>query len=356
MKKAISIIMAIAMVVVMAVPAFASGMQLSTSVPYEHSVTINYNDGGYVLVNGKLCPDNTQFNINRFGEIDLGIVFRNGYHLGSISVNGMDVTDQFVSGNLKIADIVNDVYVNIVFEKCSNDPNDKCGKVDMEGTVYLGKKEVKGAELSFDFGSATAKTDSDGRYYVKDISDGKHVVTISKDGEVLAHTTFVIERADVTEPTLTTASDGTQVILIPQDADKIYLDFNIADNDGNDIPDKDPDETDPGDPDNPSFEDPDGDPDIPSQDITPDPDDDGDGHIDDYDGTPDGDEDNDGVIITIGGPKKDVPTLPIPDTFVEFFENPIVIGSLMVLSLFFIILIIFKRKKDGEDEREIVVK
>lgn len=349
MKKAISIIMAIAMVVVMAVPAFASGMQLSTSVPYEHSVTINYNDGGYVLVNGKLCPDNTQFNINRFGEIDLGIVFRNGYHLGSISVNGMDITDQFVSGNLKIADIVNDVCVNIVFEKCSDDPNDKCGKVDMEGTVYLGKKEVKGAELSFDFGSATAKTDSDGRYYVKDISDGKHVVEISKDGEVLAHTTFVIERADVTEPTLTTASDGTQVILIPQDADKIYLDFNIADNDGNDVPDKDPDETDPGNPDNPSFEDPDGDPDIPSQDVTPD-----DGEDDEI--ATDGDEDNDGVIITIGSPKKDVPTLPIPDTFVKFFENPIVIGSLMVLSLFFIILIIFKRKKDEEDERELVVK
>lgn len=376
MKKALSIIVALAMVLVMAVPSFAGNTVISTSVPYEHSVTVTYNDGGYVLVNGKLCPDDTQFNINRFGEIDLGVICENGYHLESVEVNGADVTEQFVSGNLKITNIVNDIFVEVTFEKCSSDPDDKCGKVDIEGTVYLGDKKLTGAELSFDFGSATAKTDKDGRYSVKDISDGKHIVTISKDDEVLANTSFVIERADVEKVTLTTASDGTQVLLVPVDAEKVYLDFNIADNDKNGIPDKDPDDTDPGDPENPDFQDPDGNPDI-----TPDPDDDGDGvpdsedddddndgipdskdpdsdgdgHIDDYDGTPDGDDDNDGVVITIGGPKKDVPIIPIPDTFVEFFENPIILCSLMGLSLFFFIIIIFKRKKDEEDEREIIV-
>ena len=518
MKKALSIIVALAMVLVMAVPSFAGNTVISTSVPYEHSVTVDYNDGGYVLVNGKLCPDGTQFNINRFGEIDLGVIYENGYHLESVKVNGVNVTEQFISGNLKIANIVNDIFVKVAFEKCSSDPDDKCGKVDVEGTVYLGDKEVTGAELNFDFGSVTAKTDKDGRYSVKDISDGKHIVTISKDGEVLANTSFVIERADVEKVTLTIASDGTQVILVPVDAEKVYLDFNIADNDKNGIPDKDPDDTDPGDPENPDFQDPDGNPDItpdpdddgdgipdmddpdhPDYDLdddgipdrvdpdddndgTPDeddsdddgdgvpdeddpnhpdcdtdddgipdsddddddndgiddsidddddndgipdiddpynpdrdtdgdgipdseddnddndglpdgplydeipdtdddkdtdddgipddedndddndgipdskdPDSDGDGHIDDYDGTPDGDDDNDGVIITIGGPKKDVPIVPIPDTFVEFFENPIILCSLMGLSLFFFILIIFKRKKDEEDEREIIV-
>ena len=340
MKKAISIIVALAVVFVMAIPAFAGNTVISTSVPYEHSVTIIYNDGGYVLVNGKLCPDGTQFNINRFGEIDLGVIYENGYHIESIEVNGADVTEQFVSGNLKITNIVNDVFVKVVFEKCSSDPNDKCSKVDIEGTVYLGKKEVKGAELSFDFGSVTAKTNADGRYLVKDIADGKHLVTISKDGEVLANFSFVIERADVKEVTLTTASDGTQVVLVPFDAEKIYLDFNIVDNDKNGIPDKDPDDTDPGNPNVPEFKD---------------PDDDGDGHIDDYDGTPDGDEDNDGVVITIGGPKKDVPIIDIPYTFVEYFGQPITIISLMALSLFFFIIIIFKRKKDEEDEREVIV-
>ena len=345
MKKAISIIMALAMVLVMAIPTFASNTTISTVVPDEHTVTVVYNEGGYVLVNGKLCPDGTQFKINRFGEIDLGAVFKNGYHLDTIKVNNTDVTEQYADGNLKITDINTDVLVEFAFEKCSDDVNDKCGKVDIEGTVYFGDTELKDATLSFDFGSVTAKTNADGRYSVEDIADGKHLVQISKDGEVLANTSFVIVRADVDEVTLTTASDGTQVIVVPTDADKIYLDFHILDNNNDGKPDIDPDDTDPGDPDNPDFEDPDGNPnDTPSG--------------DDPDSKPETDpkdEDKDGVIITIGGPVKPTPIIPIPDTFVEFFESPLVMGSMMVLSLFFFILLIFKRKKDEEDDREIIV-
>lgn len=339
MKKALSIIMALAMVFAMAIPSFASNTTISTVVPDEHTVTVVYNDGGYVLVNGKLCPDGTQFKINRFGEIDLGAVLKNGYHLDTIEINGTDVTNQYIDGNLKITDINTDILVEFTFEKCSDDANDKCGKVDIEGTVYFGDKELKGATLSFDFGSATAKTNADGRYSVEDIADGKHLVQISKDGEVLANTSFVIVRADVDEPELTTASDGTQVVIIPLDADKIYLDFYILDNNNDGKPDIDPDDTDPGDPDNPDFEDPDGNPDDKP---TPKPE------------TDPKDEDKDGVIITIGGPVKPTPIIPIPDTFVEVFENPVIMGSIMGLSLFFLILIIFKRKKDEEDEREII--
>lgn len=357
MKKALSIILVLAMVLVMAIPSFASNTTISTVVPDEHTITVVYNDGGYVLVNGKLCPDGTQFKINRFGEINLGAVFKNGYHLDTIEINGTDVTEQYIDGNLKITDINTDILVEFAFEKCSDDANDKCGKVDIEGTVYFGDSELKDATLSFDFGSVTAKTNADGRYSVEDIADGKHLVQISKDSEVLANTSFVIVRADVDEPELTTASDGTQVVVIPVDADKIYLDFHILDNNNDGKPDIDPDDTDPGDPDNPDFKDPDGDPDDKPDGNDPDgkPDDTPDG--DDPSGKPDtdpNDEDKDGVIITIGGPVKPTPSIPIPDTFVEFFESPLVMGSMMILSLFLFILLIFKRKKDEEDDREII--
>ena len=221
-----------------------------------------------------------------------------------------------------------------------------------------GKDGREDATLSFDFGSVTAKTNADGRYSVEDIADGKHLVQISKDGKVLANTSFVIVRADVDEPELTTASDGTQVVVIPIDADKIYLDFHILDNNNDGKPDIDPDDTDPGDPDNPDFKDPDGDPDDKPDGNAPDGKPDGTPDGDDPIGKPDTDpkdEDKDGVIITIGGPVKPTPIIPIPDTFVEFFENPLAMGSMMILSLFFFILLIFKRKKDEEDDREIIV-
>ena len=357
MKKALSIILVLAMVLVMAIPSFASNTTISTVVPDEHTITVVYNDGGYVLVNGKLCPDGTQFKINRFGEINLGAVFKNGYHLDTIEINGTDVTEQYIDGNLEVKNINTDLLVEFAFEKCSDDANDKCGKVDIEGTVYFGDSELKDATLSFDFGSVTAKTNADGRYSVEDIADGKHLVQISKDSEVLANTSFVIVRADVDEPELTTASDGTQVVVIPVDADKIYLDFHILDNNNDGKPDIDPDDTDPGDPDNPDFKDPDGDPDDKPDGNDPDGKPDGTPDGDDPIGKPDtdpNDEDKDGVIITIGGPVKPTPSIPIPDTFVEFFESPLVMGSMMILSLFLFILLIFKRKKDEEDDREII--
>ena len=79
MKKVLSVVVSLAMLLAMAIPGFA--MQIGTTVPTEHNVTVNYNDGGFVLVNGKICADGAQFKIDRFGEIDLGVYLENGYHL-----------------------------------------------------------------------------------------------------------------------------------------------------------------------------------------------------------------------------------------------------------------------------------
>lgn len=327
MKKALSIVVTLAMVLVMAIPGFA--MQIGTTVPSEHEVTIDYNDGGFVLVNGKICADGAQFKIDRFGEIDLGVYLENGYRLDSITINGVDVTDEYVNGNLKVSDIAIDTYIDVSFAK---DTDNQYKKTDMEGVVYLGDKELKGATLSFDFGNATATTDNDGRYKLNNISEGKHFVTISKGGEVLANMSFVITMTnDIDKVSLTEASDGTQVVLVPTGTEIVYLDFRIIDDDGNGIPDKDPAETDPGDPDNPQPVDPDGD----NGGIVVGP-------------------DSDGVIIEIGGPKEDAPIIPIPDTLADFFQNPVAMGSVMALSLFLILIILFKRKKDDEEEQPAV--
>ncbi len=390
------------MLFIMCIPSF--GMTLSTQVPYEHRVTVTHTDGGHVLVNGRVCPNGASFYVNRFGEIDLSTVLENGYHLESVTVNGVDVTDSYADGNIRITNINYDAYVHFTFQKCSDDPNDQCGKVTMEGNVYLGDEKLPGADMSFDFGSITAKTDENGRYYVEEISEGRHIVTISKDGEVLANITFVIEYADVDEVTLRTAVDGTQVVQVPYGTDKIYLDFHIIDSDGDGIPDQDPDVTDPNnpnidpdgnpdtdgdgipdvddpdddndgipdvndpdddgdgipdseDPDHPDYDnDGDGIPDVDDPDDdndgipdTEDPDADGDGHHDDYDGSPEGDYDDDGGKIEIGGPDW-IPDIDIPDTFAELTENPFFFGSTMIISFFFIILLLFKRKKDEEEE------
>ena len=80
-------------------------------------------------------------------------------------------TEEWLEAPVLFCELLLQLLVEFTFEKCSDDANDKCGKVDIEGTVYFGDKELKDATLSFDFGSTTAKTNADGRYSVEDIAN-----------------------------------------------------------------------------------------------------------------------------------------------------------------------------------------
>lgn len=300
-------------------------MTISTEIPSEHKITVSYTDGGYVLLGGKLCPSGTEISVDRFGGIDLDVICKKGYHINKIEINGEDVTEQFIEGTLKIDNVVNDIHVEFAFGECSKEPDDDCVKLDMEGAVYLGDKLLTNADLYFDFGSFEAKTDKDGRYYIDDISDGRHVVSISQDGKKLGTCEFVITVSDdIEEVTIINLPDGTQQVLVPRDTDKIYLNFVIADSNGDGIPDVDPDETDPSIPPEGGF-----------------------------DGTnPDEPKKDDGVTIEIGEPKPDdVPGPDIPKTFGEFITGPYALIPVMAVSLFLIFFIFFKRKKDEDEEQ-----
>lgn len=304
-----------------------AGMTISTSVPSEHKIKIEYNDGGYVMINGKLCPSGTVITVDRFGGIDLDVICGKGHHIGKITVNGEDVTDLFNNGTLKLENVYDDIYVEFVFDECASDPNDNCFKTDMEGNVYLGDQKVDNAEMIFDFGEYTAKTDEDGRYFVEDMSEGHHTVTVIKDGKKLGSCEFtIIESDDVSEVTVVTLPDGTQIVYVPRGTDKIYLDFVIADEDGDGIPDVDPDLTDPTIP-------PEG----------------------GYGST---EKDNTGMHIVVGSPKKEEKPSAgivdkIPNLGVLVYTHPEILIGAMAVSMLVILLIIliFKRKKDESKEQ-----
>lgn len=301
-----------------------AGMTISTSVPSGHIITVVYNEGGYVMINGKLCPSGTEITVDRFGGIDLDVICGNGYHIEKIVINGEDVTEQFYNGTLKLENVVEDIYIEFSFEDCASDPDDDCFKTDVEGTVYLGDEEVAGAELDFDFGEYTAETDEDGRYYIENMSEGHHTVTISKDGEKLGSCEFTIVVSDeYDEVTVVTLPDGSQIVYVPPGTDKIYLDFIIADENGDGIPDIDPDLTDPTIP-------PEG-------------------------GFGSSNKGNTGTHIAVGGPKEEQkPSTPgnLPNLGALVAAHPEISAGVMAISMFFILLLVFKRKKDDEEQTE----
>ncbi len=300
----------------------AGQMEITTSVPSAHTVTVTYTEGGYVLFRGKLCPSGTQIAVDRFGEINLDIICSKGYHIKTIEINGEDVTERFVNGTLKIENVVNDVHVEFSFQSCADDAQDSCKTIDMEGTVYLGKNKLKDAEMKFDFGDVVA-TDENGRYSIDDIGEGRHFVTISKDGEMLANCQVLIERGQVSDTVITTLPDGTTKVTVPMNADKFYLDFIIEDSNDDGVPDVDPDITDPTTPPEDGF-------------VSPDPDE---PPIDD------------GVDFEVGEPEPEVPGF-IPDLGAMLVKYPVISATTMVSSFFLILLILFKRKKEDEEEEE----
>lgn len=333
MKKLLCFALAAVLTLTMSISGFCAelttenrdaGMTISTTVPAVHKITVVYNEGGYVLINGKLCPSGTEITVDRFGEIDLDVICGKDHHIEKIMVNGEDVTEQFMNGTLKLENIVEDVYVEFFFESCASDPDDDCFKTDMEGVVYLGDKKVVGADLKFDFGEFTAKTDEDGRYYLEDISEGHHIVTISKDGEMLGTCEFTIVVSDeYDEVTVVTLPDGTQIVYVPSGTEQIYLDFIIADENGDGIPDVDPSLTDPTIP-------PEG-------------------------GFGSTDRGNTGTHVAVGSPKEEKkPSIidKIPQTGALIAAYPEISAGVLVITLFFILLLIFKRKKKDEEQPE----
>ena len=331
MKKVLSSLLAIILVLSMTTMGFCAettstvggGTVISTTVPENHKIKITYNDGGYVLVGGRICQSGTELKIDRFDGVDLQVICKKGYTIKKIFVNGEDVTNEFNNGTLKLYNVVNDV--DILFDFVSSKDDDKKTKpIDIEGTVYLGKLALQDANLDFDFGGFSYKTNKNGRYKIKNIGEGRHFVTVLKNDKSVANFQFVIERGDVEKSIVEILPDGTKKVTIPLNENKAYIDFVIGDGDNDGNPDVNPDDTNPNLP--------------PVTDLT-----DGKGPTTNND-----DKLDDGVIIQIGEKEK---TPIIPTLGAVIVAHPFLAPSIMAVSLFLLIfLIIFKKKKKDEKE------
>ena len=235
MKKALSLLICLVLALSCTSAALAAevegdgqtGMTLSTVVPDTHTVQVDYNRGGYVLVNGALCEDGSSVQVARHSQLDLSFIAQKGYVLQSVTVNGTDVTADVVYGTYSIASVTRDTLVTVTFR--ARTPDEQSQPVDVTGKVYRGDEILADGQLNLDFGSIQASTDKDGGYLLEDLEDGRHHLDISVDGSVIGSTEFVLQAADVPETTVETLADGTQIVRYPQGTEKVYLDFTVND-------------------------------------------------------------------------------------------------------------------------------
>lgn len=231
MKKALALLLCLLLACGCCFPALAageagqSGITLSTVVPGTHTVQVNHNQGGYVLVNGALCEDGCTLTAPRHSRLLLSLITRKGFAVESVLINGADVTGGIVNGVYTIPSISRDTKIVVTFR--ARTAAEEVSAVDVTGKIYRGEAILPGAELSLDFGSTKAVSNQDGGYLLETLEEGRHDLEISADGKVIGRTQFVLEEADVSETIVDTLQDDTQRVRYPKGTEKVYLDFIV---------------------------------------------------------------------------------------------------------------------------------
>ncbi len=246
MKKFLSLALSLLLCFSMTLCAFAAPaptesatggeMVLETEVPTNHKITITYNDGGYVLAEGTLLASGNTITVVRFDSLRLDVIENLDTHLEKVTVNGQDVTDQVVNGQLTLERIHTDMDVVFSFQNCKDvePPHvDPCHHMLMNGKIYIGEAIFKNAQLDIDFGNIKAQADKEGNYRVDDIKDGCHKAVISDEkGNVKGEEVFCITvDASVTEPMVERLPNGTQLVRVPEGTKEFKMDF-IVNEDG----------------------------------------------------------------------------------------------------------------------------
>ena len=267
MKKACSIFLSLLLCVFLQIGVFAESTTLSTVVPSTHEITVSFNYGGYILKDGTRLTNGETFTVNRFDDVTLNIACLKDSHLKKVTNNGVDVTDQVLYGQLKLEDIATDMDIVFTFEKCEDadhggttdptDPNDPtdpddptnpggptdpsdpghdhdgegdpCTHMGMSGNVFNGDDPFPNAHLDINFGDIATDADDEGQYEIDDIKDGFYYVEISdEDGNVVGSTYFsVTTDPNATEVTVVVLEDGTQLVIVPENYEHLYLDFIV---------------------------------------------------------------------------------------------------------------------------------
>lgn len=230
--------MSLLLVMLLSFSVFAQEAQLSTVVPGEHEITVVYNEGGIVLMDGELVPSGSVIEIGRFGDIRLDIIADSDAHLKKVYVNGEDKTDDMLYGQLTLENVNTDIEVIFDFESCdgSDTPEgeptheDPCVRMAMSGNVFRGDKLLPGGRLEFDLGSNSAEI-KNGKYSLSEIKDGYHQVTIYDDnGTVIGGDGFSIAVSNsVSKMKIERLPNGTQLITVPVGTKEINVDFIVND-------------------------------------------------------------------------------------------------------------------------------
>ncbi len=224
LKKIAALLMALLLISCMGTSVFAQDVTVSTTVPEWHSVSIEVEGGGKVVVDHQICG--TTIRVARQSEQTYWLIPDGGRVLSVLYYNGADVTAQVRAGVFTAPALTNDASLKAVFEDAETPSEDT--RYDVSGTITgPDGKPISG--VTVDIGGQTGTTDEDGNFNVEDVPTGTHTVTVADpDGEIIGIGEITIKEPEDDLLTTTTDGNGNPVITPGRDTEEIHLELTVG--------------------------------------------------------------------------------------------------------------------------------
>ena len=197
--------------------ALESGIELSTEVPEEHTVSIESSDGR-IAADGVFCSDD--FLSPRHSEIVYTVIPNPGKQIAALTYDGENVTSQLKNGVFKAPRLVRNASLTAVYKDAPKAPDNKTYTITVTVISEENEKVVQGVKISI--GNISGITDDDGKTKLENIPSGSHQVTITdKGGKLIGHTVITIDSSGGAKLTLNSDSNGNPIIKVAENTEWI---------------------------------------------------------------------------------------------------------------------------------------
>ena len=218
MKKLLSLIVLLTLLLSAGGTVYANSMDLETSVPEMHRVSIE-SDGGRIVSDGTVCG--TVMEEKRHEKAVYWILPDEGKVLNALIYEGEDVTDQVTDGVFAAPSLVRDTELQAVFAEAPDVFDDRTYNLD--GTV---EDEIDGpvSGITVEIGGKSKETDESGNFSLKKVGSGIHTIVImDEDENIIGHGQLTIARAEGGKMVLTEDEQGNPVIRPARNTKNIRL-------------------------------------------------------------------------------------------------------------------------------------
>ncbi|MGN1473479.1 MAG: carboxypeptidase-like regulatory domain-containing protein [Eubacteriales bacterium] len=222
MKKITTLLLSLLLLCGMSMTAFAEDVDISTTVPESHHITV-VADGAEVFCGG---GSGGSFTVGRLAAPTTVLIRADsGKTVKQVLLNGEDITSQIKGGYYTLAPVYEDKTLTVITEEAPSVPQGKAYTI--KGTVLRDGQPVPGITFELRSTLKTTVTDQDGLFSFDSVAYSKYSLTALENGKIVGYIEFLFCEGDSVDFRL--ADNGVYKVTADQEKIGITLTLNLTD-------------------------------------------------------------------------------------------------------------------------------